>query len=84
MKVTLFNITVIVILSVLAVGYWRSWYSVSSQSAPNGKQVDINVKIDAEKVKEDAEKLKQKLEPKEEAPAPNIPSNQHPIEGPLP
>jgi cell division protein FtsX len=57
----LFAFLIVVVVCVVAIGFYRSWFTVSSQS-PNAEshQVDINVTLDPDKVKADAETVKEK------------------------
>jgi len=57
----LFAFLIGVVLCVVAIGFYRSWFAVSSQS-PNAEshQVDINLTVDPDKVKADAEIVKDK------------------------
>jgi hypothetical protein len=54
----LFVVLVVVVIGVIALGYYREWFKFSTAS--DSKTVSVNV--DKEKVKEDKEKAKEKLE----------------------
>jgi hypothetical protein len=52
-------VLVLVIVGVIAVGYYRDWFKVGGAS--DSKAVNVNVTVDKEKIKEDEQKAKQKL-----------------------
>jgi hypothetical protein len=52
-------VLVLVVVGVIAVGYYRDWFKVGAVN--DSKAVNVNVMVDKEKVKEDEEKAKQKL-----------------------
>jgi len=56
----LFVVLVVVVIGVIALGYYRDWFKFSTAS--DSKTVNVNVTVDKEKVKEDEEKAKEKLE----------------------
>ena len=56
----LFVVLVVVVIGVIALGYYRDWFKFSTAS--DSKTVSVNVSVDKEKVKEDKEKAKEKLE----------------------
>jgi len=55
----LFVIVVLLLIGVVALGYYRDWFKVTT--ANDSKAVNVNVTVDKEKVKEDEEKAKEKL-----------------------
>jgi hypothetical protein len=55
----LFVIAVLLVIGVVALGYYRDWFKVTT--ANDSKAVNVNVTVDKEKVKADEEKAKQKL-----------------------
>jgi hypothetical protein len=52
-------VLVLVVIGVVAVGYYRDWFKVGA--ANDNKAVNVNVTVDKAKIKEDEEKAKQKL-----------------------
>jgi hypothetical protein len=57
----LFAFLIVVVLCVVAIGFYRSWFTVSSPSSnAENHQVDINLAVDPDKVKADAEIVKEK------------------------
>ena len=59
----LFAFLVVLLLCVVGIGFYRSWFTVSSPS-PNTEshKVNVNVTVDPDKVKADAEIVKEKAE----------------------
>jgi hypothetical protein len=57
----LFAFLVVLVICVVAVGFYRSWFTLSSPS-PNAEshKVNINLTVDPDKVKADAETVKEK------------------------
>ena len=57
----LFAFLVVLVLCVVGIGFYRSWFTVSSPS-PNAEshKVNVNVTVDPDKVKADAEIVKEK------------------------
>ncbi len=56
----LLAVLVLVVLLVVAVGFQRGWYSVSTGS--DDTHMNVNVSVDKEKVKADEGKAKEKLD----------------------
>jgi hypothetical protein len=55
----LFVVLVLIVVGVIAVGYYRDWFKVGAAS--DSKTVNVKVTVDKEKLKEDEEKAKLKL-----------------------
>lgn len=55
----LITVLVLVVLGIVVLGYYRDWFKVSTNS--DNKAVNVNVRVDKEKLKEDEEKAKEKL-----------------------
>jgi len=57
----LFAFLIVVVICVAGIGFYRSWFTVSSPS-PNAEshKVNINLTVDPDKVKADAETVKDK------------------------
>jgi hypothetical protein len=55
----LFVIVVLLLIGVVALGYYRDWFKVNTTN--DSKAVNVNVTVDKEKVKADEEKAKEKL-----------------------
>jgi hypothetical protein len=52
---------VVLVLCVVAIGYYRSWFTVSSPSSnAENHKVNVNVTVDPDKVKADTEIVKEK------------------------
>jgi len=57
----LFAFLIVVLICVAGIGFYRSWFTVSSQSSnAENHKVDINLTVDPDKVKADAEIVKNK------------------------
>jgi hypothetical protein len=68
-KSAFWELLLIVTLCVIAVGFYRGWFTVSgeSSSAPTNK-IEVNLTVDRDKVNEDAQSVKEKTtEPTGEA-----------------
>ena len=50
---------VLIVIGVAVLGYYRDWFKVSTAS--DNKAVNVNVRVDKEKLQEDEEKAKEKL-----------------------
>lgn len=57
----LFAFLIVMVICVVAIGFYRSWFTVSSPSSnAESNKVDINLAVDPDKVKADAEIVKDK------------------------
>ena len=57
----LFTFLILVVICVVAVGFYRSWFTVSSPSTnAESHKVNVNLTVDPDKVKADAETVKEK------------------------
>ena len=57
----LFAFLIVVVICVAGIGFYRSWFTVSSPSPDaESHKVDINLTVDPDKVKADAEIVKEK------------------------
>ena len=57
----LFVILVILLICIAGVGFYRSWFVVSSPGPnPESNEVNINLSVDPDKVKADVETVKEK------------------------
>lgn len=57
----LFVFLIVVVICVAGIGFYRSWFTVSSpNSNSESHKVDINLTVDPDKVKADAEIVKDK------------------------
>lgn len=54
------NTLLLLVACVLAIGFYRGWFTITSQQDVDTRKVNINVTVDTEKVKEDTEKVKSK------------------------
>ena len=51
----------LLLICVAGIGFYRGWFSVSSHSADaNSHNVDLNLRVDGDKVKADAETVREK------------------------
>jgi cell division protein FtsX len=57
----LFAFLIVLVICVAGVGFYRGWFTVSSQSSnAESNKVNINMTVDPDKVKADAETVKEK------------------------
>jgi hypothetical protein len=59
------NSLILLVVALVAVGFWRSWFVVSAHESPESEKVDINLKVDTAKIKQDTKRATEKT--KEEA-----------------
>jgi hypothetical protein len=52
-------VLIVLVVGVIALGYYRNWFTVSSASDHNA--VDVHISVDKDKMKADEEKAKEKL-----------------------
>jgi predicted negative regulator of RcsB-dependent stress response len=50
----------VLLVIVIAVGFYRGWFSFSSRSHDAENKVDVNLTVDRDKIQEDAESVKKK------------------------
>ena len=62
---TIRNFLIVLVVAIVAVGFWRSWFVVSTHESPESEKVDINLKVDTAKIKADTRRATEKT--KEEA-----------------
>lgn len=48
------------IVCVVALGFYRGWFTFSSNPEAGSKKVDVNLTMDRDKMEQDAEKVKEK------------------------
>jgi len=56
---------ILVIVALVAVGFWRNWFVFSSHESPESQKVDLKLSVDTAKIKEDTKIATEKT--KEEA-----------------
>lgn len=57
----LFAFLIIMVLCVVAIGFYRSWFTVSSPNSDAGShKVDVSLTVDPDKVKADTDAVKEK------------------------
>jgi hypothetical protein len=60
-KTSLLKVFVVLVLCVVALGFYRGWFVLSSQSGGGGgNQVDVNLTVDPDKAKEDVMAVEEK------------------------
>jgi hypothetical protein len=57
---TIRNLLIVLVVAIVAVGFWRSWFVVSTHDSPESEKVDINLKVDTGKIKEDTKRATEK------------------------
>jgi hypothetical protein len=61
MKRSFFPVLIVLIICVVALGFYRGWFTLSSGSPDKGShKVDVNLTMDRDKIEEDAETVKKK------------------------
>ena len=55
-----FSVLFVLLLCVVAVGFYRGWFTLSSHSPDTGSKVNVNLTVDRGKMQEDAEVVKSK------------------------
>lgn len=61
MKRNLITVVLVLLLCVVALGFYRGWFALSSTSPGTGSnRVNFNLTVDPDKVKADAESVKDK------------------------
>ncbi|MCE9527382.1 MAG: hypothetical protein K8R36_15165 [Planctomycetales bacterium] len=58
MRRTFAALLVLVVL-VVAVGFYRGWFSVTSHSEESGKDVDVHLRVDKGQIAQDAKEVKE-------------------------
>ena len=51
---------IVLAVSVVSVGFYRGWFTVSGSREAESHKLDVNLTVDTDKVKEDAETVKAK------------------------
>jgi hypothetical protein len=61
MNRTVITVLLVLLVGVVAVGFYRGWFALSSRGREAGSnKVNINLTVDQDKMQEDAETVKQK------------------------
>jgi hypothetical protein len=59
MNRTIITVLLVLLVGVVAVGFYRGWFALSSRSADAGSnKVNVNLTVDRDKIQEDAEAVK--------------------------
>jgi preprotein translocase subunit SecF len=56
----LFAVLFLLALLVIALGFYRGWFVLSSRDADEGNKVNVNLAVDKDKMEEDAKAVKKK------------------------
>lgn len=56
----LFAVLFVLALLVIALGFYRGWFVLSSRDADEGNKVNVNLAVDKDKMEEDAKAVKKK------------------------
>jgi len=54
-----FAVLFVLVVLVVAIGFYRGWFSVTSHSGENSKDVDVNLRVDKGQIEQDAKDVKQ-------------------------
>jgi hypothetical protein len=54
------NLLILLVIAIVAVGFWRNWFVISAHELPESEKVDINLKVDTAKIKEDTKRATEK------------------------
>jgi hypothetical protein len=61
MKMTFVKVLVVLVLCVVAFGFYRGWFALSSPGrGTESNKVNVNLSMDGDKVKDDVESVKEK------------------------
>jgi hypothetical protein len=61
MNGSIITVLFVLLVCVVAVGFYRGWFTLSSRSADAGSnKVNVNLRMDRDKMQEDAETVKRK------------------------
>ena len=61
MKRSIFPVLIVLVVCVVAFGFYRGWFAVSSPAPDKGgNKVNVNLTMDKGKIQEDAQTVKQK------------------------
>ncbi len=74
----LLSFILIILVVAVGVGFFRGWFSMSTNKEVIGNKLDVNFKLDADKMKKDANALEEKtkaLLSSEKNDTPDIPAN---------
>ena len=55
---TLAVVVVVLLVCVVAFGFYRGWFTLSTHPDSGSKKVDVNLTMDREKMEQDAERVK--------------------------
>jgi hypothetical protein len=55
-----FTVVIVVLVCVVAFGFYRGWFTLSTHPDAGSKKVDVELTMDREKMEQDAEVLKKK------------------------
>ena len=50
----------VLLLCIIGVGFYRGWFTLSSNRDTGSNKIDVNLTVDPDKAKEDAAKVKEK------------------------
>ena len=54
------NILIVLLICIAGVGFYRGWFSFSSNRDTGSNKVDVSLTVDPDKAKEDMGKMKEK------------------------
>jgi beta-lactamase regulating signal transducer with metallopeptidase domain len=50
------TLLILIIVGLVAVGFWRNWFVFTTRKSPESEKVDINLKVDTAKIKADTKR----------------------------
>jgi len=56
------SIVLLLLVITLCVGFFRGWFSVSTTKEISGNKIDVNFKVDRDKMQDDAKVIQEKTE----------------------
>ena len=56
----MFAMLAVLALIIVGLGFYRGWFALSNTRDIDGHKVDVNLKVDEDKMKDDEEKVKEK------------------------
>jgi hypothetical protein len=60
MKRTTITVLLVLLVGVVAVGFYRGWFTLSSRPDAGSKKVDVSLTLDRDKMQEDASAVQKK------------------------
>jgi hypothetical protein len=56
----LFSFILLLVVFTIGIGFYRGWFSMSTNKQPSGEKLDVHFQVDRDKMKQDANSIEQK------------------------